>query len=439
MIGTKGTSVALEVGFHIEDPSPTVPVNGCTLTIKNSFGKVECEMQSTGFKFQDKANLNYIFNHIEHYVLVLKSGDYVIGSCKASMDDIFESKGFQVTSDKEKVCTLVATSRVLQNMRVMEMQIKCNNIEKKDNFSKTDGFFVVRRLSGEEKIYVSETITDSDNPEWKMAKIKLSNLFNGKEFSLEDRFLIDFYDEDVVSKDFIGSITVSLADVIKGKSMELINEKKKKSTYKNSGMISISGKISMIKPFSQFIQEGMRFQFELAVDLSNNEQHGLSPHYLSPYGAFNDFQTAIQVFGGIMTIYGKKEFNMFGFGLDSDSVISKCADVYEALKCYSEWQQVSGPSNLAPVIKNFGEKTSDSLKVLIILSSGNLNDYEETNLEIAKLAGQPAFVVILGVGNFEKIKKLETDSLKIIRLQESFEKNVLNILKKVAKFANNLK
>lgn len=169
----------------------------------------------------------------------------------------------------------IVPEELKSNKEVATIQLFAENLDKKDFFGKSDPYFVISKLSPAgtySVVHRSEVIKNNLNPIWKPFAKSVVELCNG---DYERKLKFDVFDWDSNgSHDYIGSFVTTLQELsiagVEKKSFPCINEaKKKKSSYKNSGVVKVrSFEIQQRLTFVDYIQGGTSMNFSVAVDFT---------------------------------------------------------------------------------------------------------------------------------------------------------------------------
>ncbi|KAJ6821825.1 protein BONZAI 3 [Iris pallida] len=198
--------------------------------------------------------------------------------------------------------------------------------------------------------------------------------------------------------------------------------------------------------FLDYISSGFEVNFMVAVDFTasnGNPREPSSLHYIDPSGRLNSYQQAILGVGEVIQFYDSdRRFPAWGFGGKlPDGLVSHCFNLngnhnsYEVvgiegiMAAYStalHTVTLFGPTLFAPVIQKAAEIATDSLQysrnkyfVLLIMTDGVINDFQETIDALVKASDLPLSFLIVGVGNadFTNMQVLDADNGK--RLESS--------------------
>ena len=136
---------------------------------------------------------------------------------------------------------------------IVTMQFSGRKLENKDNFSKSDPYYIISKTMGSghfAEVVRSNVINNSLNPSWDPISIPLSELCNG---DYDRQLKITVMDHDSQSHDMIGSFTTTLnmlkatGSGMSGTPFTLVNpNKQNKLFYKNSGTMHL-GQFSIQK------------------------------------------------------------------------------------------------------------------------------------------------------------------------------------------------
>ena len=136
---------------------------------------------------------------------------------------------------------------------IVTMQFSGRKLENKDNFSKSDPYYIISKTMGSghfAEVVRSNVINNSLNPSWDPISIPLYELCNG---DYDRQLKITVMDHDSQSHDMIGSFTTTLnmlkatGSGMSGTPFTLVNpNKQNKLFYKNSGTMHL-GQFSIQK------------------------------------------------------------------------------------------------------------------------------------------------------------------------------------------------
>jgi len=374
-----------------------------------------------------------------------------LGRCETTMGAIVSTGNFvSVLKDSPKSGSkiYIIAEEVKSSKEVIKLQLRAEKLDKKDFFGKSDPFFVISKKapgSGQQWSVVkrSEVIMKTLNPTWAPFDISCKVLCNA---DYERQLKIDVYDWDNDgSHDYIGTFFTTLNKVktsaIEQTAIPCVNEekKRKKSSYKNSGLVFVKMcQIETQPTFVEYLQGGVTMNFSVAVDFTASNGDPRQPqslHYF--HGGENQYTTAIRSIGDIIQDYDSdKQFPALGFGaqLPATGQVSHefflnlsnspfCAGVDGLLGAY--WHALQnvrlyGPTNFAPVINHVATfarayQTGDQYFVLLIITDGIITDLEATKYAIVNACELPMSIIIVGVGNedFSAMEELDGDQKRL--------------------------
>lgn len=198
--------------------------------------------------------------------------------------------------------------------------------------------------------------------------------------------------------------------------------------------------------FLDYISSGFELNFMVAIDFTASNGRPQLPnslHYIDPSGRLNSYQQAIVGVGEVVQFYDSDRcFPAWGFGGKlPDGLVSHCFNlngnyssrevvgvegIMAAYATALHTVALSGPTLFAPVIQQAAEVASETLKnsrnkyfVLLIMTDGVINDFQETVDALVKASDLPLSILIVGVGNadYTNMQILDADNGK--RLESS--------------------
>lgn len=113
---------------------------------------------------------------------------------------------------KEGKKYVFADAHAHPNLKNFLVYVEVNSgrkIPSKDLIGLSDPFCILHLAGSDPQTQTTATINDTKEPVWK--EIHWFNV------NKDDRLIIDCYDEDPVGRDFIGSVTIDIGDVLSGK------------------------------------------------------------------------------------------------------------------------------------------------------------------------------------------------------------------------------
>ncbi|BHF72303.1 hypothetical protein SprV_0401536700 [Sparganum proliferum] len=332
-------------------------------------------------------------------------------------------------------------------------------LDKKDLFGKSDPYILILKKNVRGKwirCYQSEIIKKSLTPDWKPILISLDGLCEG---DLESELCFRCFDWDGAKgdsdkidpdiDDIIGEFNITTRQLLssqpEGINFELINRAKckRKKFYNNSGIVNVRLNISTSTcSFLDYILSGTSINVVVGVDLSSHvPPTGHNAHLFSDALAAaksavtcSEYAIAIQAVIEILQEYDSDElFPAYGFGiraapegkithtfpLTGDPNNPSCKGVSGVLAAYNRVaSDVRGtaPPNFSPLIKLVndmarGSHGSSKYFVLLILTTGLVDDWVETRRAVIEASFLPVSIILIGVGGgkFEELQILDQD------------------------------
>jgi len=327
-----------------------------------------------------------------------------------------------------------------------------SDLDKKDWFGKSDPYLEIYRedsLGDKILLHKTEVIKNTLNPTWRKFSISMQSLSRG---NIDTAILVKCYDWDSDgSSDFIGEFRTKVRNLLEANASKIewdcINpdkRRKKGSKYKRSGII-ILNKAVVERQFSflEYIMGGCQINFTVAIDFTGSNGDPRSPqslHFINPNYP-NQYVAALRSVGTVCQDYDSdKMFPALGFGarLPPDWRVSHefplnfnmqnpfCAGIDGVEQAYKNCicqVQLYGPTNFASVIRHVTrfaveesqKKTASNYYVLLILTDGEITDFEETKEAIVDGSNLPMSIIIVGVGgaDFSQMEALDGDSYRL--------------------------
>ncbi|KAI9144386.1 Copine-domain-containing protein [Paraphysoderma sedebokerense] len=346
---------------------------------------------------------------------------------------------------------LIVTTVEITKPETLKIQLHGKNLDKKDFFGKSDPYIKVYRILDLNTqppklalVYQSEIIKNNLNPSWNAFHIEINKLLGSGDDVYSRPFYVECYDWDKDSThDIIGSAKIVLADLLAQKTnytVDLINSKKQaKSGYKNSGQL-FATQVELIKEFSflDYLSSGTEVSFGVAIDFTASNGEPSRPgtlHYIHPSGAPNDYMKAIWSVGHVIMPYDTdKNFPVFGFGAQftdgkvyhdfhvnfnpANPEVHGVEGILQAYQNCIRSVALYGPTNFAPIIRKMSTIAAEASRgphpryfVLLIITDGEISDFDDTKDAIVAASELPLSIVIVGVGSadFSCMDDLDSD------------------------------
>ncbi|XP_043566868.1 copine-1-like isoform X1 [Chiloscyllium plagiosum] len=422
-----------------------------TERVKNCQSPQFAKKLEVDYFFERVQKLKFGIYDIDNKSTNLSDDDY-LGGVECTLGQIVSSKSFTrpLQLKKGKLAgkgNITVVAEEIRDKRSAVLQLEARNLENKDFMGKSDPFLELYRQGDGDKwqlAYRSEVIKNNLNPNWKPFSVSLQSLCNG-DMQKPIKVAINDKDESTGS-DLIGECTVPAQKLLEAKNQviefECINpeKKKKKKSYKNSGIIRVrSCKLETEYSFLDYVMGGCQINFTVGVDFtgSNGDPHSSdSLHYISPNGV-NEYLTAIWSVGQVVQDYDTdKLFPAFGFGaqvppdwkvshefsLNFNATNPYCQGVQGIIDAYRNAivnVRLYGPTNFCPIITHVSRFAAASTQtgtaaqyyVLLIITDGEITDLDQTRDAIVEASKLPMSIIIVGVGgaDFKAMEFLDGD------------------------------
>ncbi|XP_042365494.1 copine-1 isoform X2 [Plectropomus leopardus] len=346
--------------------------------------------------------------------------------------------------------TITITAEEIKDNRAIELEFEAKNLDKKDTFGKSDPFLEFSKKGDDGKwhlVHRTEVVKNSLNPSWKKFSVPLQTFCSS---DLERPLKVDCSDHDSDgSHDLIGSFTTKVSELQKSGAVQFEcihpEKQKKKKSYKNSGVVSLkSYKLLTQYSFLDYVMGGCQINFTVGIDFTGSNGDPRTPnslHYMSPDG-LNQYLSALWSVGMVVQDYDTdKLFPAFGFGaklppdyktvnhefaLNFNPTSPYCQGIQGIIEAYRMVLPklgFSGPTNFSPIINHVASIASQAAQtnsasqyfVLLILTDGEITDFDQTRDAIVRASRLPMSIIIVGVGpaDFKAMELLDGDDGKL--------------------------
>ncbi|XP_068170435.1 copine-1 [Antennarius striatus] len=426
-------------------------------------GRTERLMNTSSPAFSQRLRLDYHFETVQNLKVAiydidnaskdLGDDDY-LGGVELTLGQIVSSKTITRPLQLKKgkpagKGTVTVTAEEIKDNRAIVLELEAKNLDKKDTFGKSDPFLEFSRKGDDGKwqlVHRTEVVKNNLSPTWKKFTIPLQTFCCS---DLERPLKVDCsdYDNDG-SHDLIGSFTTKVSELQKaahGLPVEFNcihpEKQKKKKSYKNSGVVYVkSCKLVTQHTFLDYVMGGCQINFTVGIDFTGSNGDPRSPnslHYMSPDG-LNQYLLALWSVGQVVQDYDTdKFFPAFGFGaklppdyqaanhefaLNFNPTNPHCQGIQgivEAYRAVLPQLRLSGPTNFAPIINHVASIAAASMQsntasqyfVLLILTDGEITDFDQTRDAIVRASRLPLSIIIVGVGpaDFKAMELLDGD------------------------------
>uniref|UniRef100_A0A3Q0RU85 Copine-3 n=1 Tax=Amphilophus citrinellus TaxID=61819 RepID=A0A3Q0RU85_AMPCI len=419
-------------------------------------GRTECLKNTSNPSFSQRLRLDYHFETVQNLKLGvydidnstsdLKDDDY-LGGVELTLGQIVSSKTvtrpLQLKKDKPAGKGTITVSEEIKDNRVIVLELEAKKLDKKDTFGKSDPFLEFFKQGDAGKwqlVHRTEVVKNNLNPTWKKFTVPLQT-FCGSD--LERPLKVDCSDHDNDgSHDLIGSFTTKVSELKKTVQFDCIHpeKQKKKKSYKNSGVVIVkSCELVTQYTFLDYVMGGCQINFTVGIDFTGSNGDPRSPdslHYMSPDG-LNQYLSALWSVGQVVQDYDTdKLFPAFGFGakLPPDYQVANhefalnfnptnpycqgIQGIVEAYRTVLPKLKLSGPTNFSPIINHVASTAASAAQtnaqycVLLILTDGEITDFDQTRDAIVRASRFPMSIIIVGVGpaDFKAMELLDGDN-----------------------------
>eukprot|EP00066_Takifugu_rubripes_P022593 XP_011611859.1 PREDICTED: copine-1 [Takifugu rubripes] len=426
---------------------------GRTERIKNTSDPSFSQRLRLDYHFEAVQNLKLGIYDIDNSSSDLGDDDY-LGGLEVTLGQIVSSKTLTRPLQLKKgkpagKGTITVTAEEMTDNRAIVLELEAKKLDKKDTFGKSDPFLEIFKQGADGKwqlVHRTEVVKNNLNPTWKKFTVPLQTFCSS---DLERPLKVDCHDYDSDgSHDLIGSFTTKVSELQKtahGSPVEFNcihpEKQKKKKSYTNSGVVSVkSCKLATQYSFLDYVMGGCQINFTVGVDFTGSNGDPSSPnslHYMSPDG-LNQYLSALWSVGQVIQDYDTdKLFPAFGFGaklppdyqaahhefaLNFNPANPYCQGIEGILDAYRmvlPQLKFSGPTNFSPIINHVASIASGGAQsnsasqyfVLLILTDGEITDFDQTRDAIVRASLLPLSIIIVGVGpaDFKAMELLDGD------------------------------
>uniref|UniRef100_A0A4W6CME2 Copine-3 n=1 Tax=Lates calcarifer TaxID=8187 RepID=A0A4W6CME2_LATCA len=425
-------------------------------------GRTERLKNTSSPSFSQRLRLDYHFETVQN----LKLGVYDIDNSTSDLGDDDYLGGVELTlgqvCTKSRFLTVLlqssgykpvlhfVTAEEIKDNRAIELELEAKNLDKKDTFGKSDPFLEIFKQGDDGKwqlVHRTEVVKNNLNPCWKKFCVPLQTFCSS---DLERPLKVDCSDHDSDgSHDLIGSFTTKVSELQKAAHGSPVQfdcihpeKQKKKKSYKNSGVVSVKNcKLATQYTFLDYVMGGCQINFTVGIDFTGSNGDPRSPnslHYMSPDG-LNQYLSALWSVGQVVQDYDTdKLFPAFGFGaklppdyqaahhefaLNFNPTNPYCQGIQgivEAYRMVLPQLRLSGPTNFSPIINHVASIATGAAQansasqyfVLLILTDGEITDFDQTRDAIVRASRLPLSIIIVGVGpaDFKAMELLDGDN-----------------------------
>uniref|UniRef100_A0A667YGN8 Copine-3 n=1 Tax=Myripristis murdjan TaxID=586833 RepID=A0A667YGN8_9TELE len=421
--------------------------------VQNSSSPSFSQRLRVDYHFETVQNLKLAVYDIDNKTSDLRDDDF-LGAAELTLGQIVSSKTLTRPLQLKKgkpagKGTLTVTAEEIKDNRAVQLELEAKGLDKKDLFGKSDPFLEIFKQGDGgswQLVHRTEVVKNNLSPSWKKFTVPLQT-FCSSDLERPLKVHCSDYDSDG-SHDLIGSFTTKVSELQKaahGSPVEFDcihpEKQKKKKSYKNSGVVCVkSCKLVTQYTFLDYVMGGCQINFTVGIDFTGSNGDPRSPnslHYMSPDG-LNQYLSALWSVGQVVQDYDTdKFFPAFGFGakLPPDYQVAHhefalnfnpsnphCQGVEGIVQAYRAvlpQLRLSGPTNFSPIINHVASiasattqsNTAAQYSVLLILTDGEITDFDQTRDAVVRASRLPLSIIIVGVGpaDFKAMELLDGD------------------------------
>ena len=320
-----------------------------------------------------------------------------------------------------------------ENKQKILIQLAGERLPDLDYFDKSDPYFSLYRQVGGDwaLLHKSEVIENSLFPKWDTIIMKYSEFCGNNPECL---MKLECFDFDSNSKsEYMGKAIFKVKDLVTGHRLELKNEKKSNET--GGFIIVVLANVIQEKSFLDHLRHGMQLSVSIGIDFTASNglpSNNNSLHYFSD-SKESEYAEAISSLAEVLRAYDSDgRIPLFGFGgepawfsgqvkhdfalngKEDDPYVASFDEVVQVYKDSIKLINLKGPTLFRPLIERIISQFTNqenTYNILIILTDGDIDDYQETANVIVEATRKPLSIVIVGVGyeNFTSMEKLDGD------------------------------
>lgn len=283
--------------------------------------------------------------------------------------------------------TLYVTSQIDQSENeFLYLQLAAKELKEMDYIGENDPFFVmsVCEDGNQRVLHRSEVLSDTPTPRWRGASFNLTDLRSSED---EKEILIEVFDEDNISNDFIGSVVTILNELlVPGKTLVLSDKQGRKT-----GVLTIeAGSLISGIDFITRLRSGLQISLLFGVDFGKT----VSRYHFQSGSGENIFTEALRVLGAALGTYdADQRMTVYGFGghpVEAEPGIwdlggGEVMGVNGLLKAYENAVRAAPVNNPRKTLHELLEHIHSHLEVLghtsayyilVLLTDGRIEDLE---------------------------------------------------------------
>lgn len=330
----------------------------------------------------------------------------------------------QLVKNEESVGSVEVETNTGITSETVYLKFRGINLKDMDTWSKSDPYFQVIVLfqGSESRLYCSEVVMDNLDPVWRGFFLPKAYLHRDRR---DVRMRIEVLDEDVGSSDLIGTCMTTLSELLTpNKTLVLHGNSDGADTGPVTGRIHIDKAFSCpTKTLVDYMRTGVEFAMTVAIDFSlKNRQKNDSKSLHNLTSDSNSYLNALKCLAWFFRNFDSNgRYDIYGFGAKvggseyvshffpiasnvpgPEGVEQSYRDILPSLEfaspCYMHKiiQQLILPYERRAVYTPPGPLVYN---ILVILTQGDLDDFEDFKEQLVRASNLPFSVVIVGVGD----------------------------------------
>uniref|UniRef100_H2Z3Y2 Copine-3 n=1 Tax=Ciona savignyi TaxID=51511 RepID=H2Z3Y2_CIOSA len=415
------------------DPMCVVHLKDPVTKTWNEIARTERIKNELNPDFSKKVEMLYYFEEVQQ----IRFSIFDIDNTSATLDDD-DFLG-------ETECSLAKVSaEEISDNRIATLSFKAHKLDNKDFMGKSDPFLEFWRQNSDGTwtlAHRTEVVKNNLNPTWKPFVVPIQSLCGG-DWDRKIKVMCNDWDSDG-SHDLIGEFITDMKELeTSQKEFPCINAKKKakKSKYKNSGTIHVTGcKVEKQFSFLDFVFGGLQLNFTVGIDFpgSNGDPNSRDSLQFMDTVRPNEYLQALSAVGAVVQDYDTdKMYPALGFGakIPPHYAVSHefplnftpdnpyCQGIEGIIDGYKRAMPVLkfwGPTNISPIINHVARfayqaqsnDTSPSNYYILLILTDGITDMDETRQAIVGASNLPMSIIIVGVGSadFSAMEMLDGD------------------------------
>ncbi|CAD8044960.1 unnamed protein product [Paramecium primaurelia] len=423
----------------------------------NEKGKTEIQLNQRNPQFSTSIQLNYQFE-ISYKVLFevyncQQEKRHLIGYTEVNIQTLLAAKDqiyyTDICNKSKKVGRIVIIGEYQKYKNDMvELILSAESLSRKCcifNLSPSQPYIKISRTFQDTNesnlVYQSEPIKYPERRTWPEIKKMARDICNNDSDAV---LQIDIYDKGRSNDIYIGSVNLSISQML---------DKKGYRNLQHKGNQSIIGQLSIqkclfreIPTFEQYLQEGLQLNLMISIDFTDSNLEPTNPQSLHYFDVTNkrlsQYEQALRNVSEILIQYDHdKRVPLFGFGFEMNGKAHHCyplnhnledPEVVNILGLFQTYRnfvgtvKFSGPTLFRPTLKEamktakgFKDAGSEKYVVLAILTDGIISDFDGSFEMIVDCCELPISIIIIGIGDadFTLMERLNNNELNEIDSQ----------------------